>query len=83
MAAGNIYTRYFIFSKTHMENMKAVAKQRGDINPKFGTVVVNGVPKTFTSMVASIDNLRYADSKILISGDIRTIKYNMGDLNSF
>jgi hypothetical protein len=66
-----------------MEDMKALAKKRGDINPKFGTVVVNGVPKQFTAMVASITRLRYADSKVLISGDMRAIKYDMGDLNTF
>lgn len=78
-----VYTRYFIFSKTQMDNMIAMAKKRGSSVPKFGTVVVNGVPKTFTLMTTSIDNLRYTDSKVIISGDMRTIKYNMGDLNSF
>lgn len=79
----NIYTRYFIFSKSQYDNIKSIATKRGDSNPKFGTVVVNGVPKTFTAMVASLENLRYADSRVLISGDMRTIKYDMGDLNKF
>lgn len=76
----NIYNRYFIFSKTQMEQMLKIAKSRGSDNPEFGKVIVNGSPKIYTNITLSTDNLRYSDSKILIGGDIRNIKYTDPDM---
>lgn len=78
--ADNIYTRYFVFSNTQMQRMIDLQKQRGGIAPKFGTVLVNGVPKVYTDIVVSTSKLRYADSKIVTSGDIRTIKYTKSNI---
>ena len=76
-----MYTRYFVFSSKQVEEMNKIADQRGASRPKLGTVVVNVIPKEFTAILTNIDHMKYADSKVLISGDIRTIKHNMGDLN--
>ena len=43
-------------------------------NAKFGTVTVNGVPKRYTSIVTDMKNAK-SDAIVLISGDIRKIKY--------
>lgn len=75
MSNDNIHKRYFIFSKTQMENMIKLQKQRGGLTPKFGEVIVNGSPKIYTDIVASPDNIRYSDSKILLAEDIRMVKY--------
>ncbi len=75
MSSNNIYFRYFVFSETQMNNAKKIANTRGDMSPEFGKVFVHGTAKTYTDIVASINNLRYSDSKIITSGDIRNIKY--------
>lgn len=75
MSTDNINKRYFIFSKTQMQNTINLQKQRGGISPVFGEVIVNGIPKIYTDIVTSPDNVRYPDSKILLAEDIRIAKY--------
>lgn len=75
MSNDNIYKRYFIFSRTQMQNTINLQKQRGGIAPKFGEVIVNGSPKIYTDIITSPDNIRYSDSKILLAEDIRMVKY--------
>ena len=57
MSNDNIYKRYFIFSRTQMQNTINLQKQRGGIAPKFGEVIVNGSPKIYTDIVTSPDNI--------------------------
>ena len=66
-----MYYRYFVYSA---EEEALKIKVHGP-NAKVGTVNVKGVPKRYTSMVASMDNAK-ADAIVLIKGDIRKIKYN-------
>ena len=70
----DIYKRYFVFSKEHMDKKKAMDESMGK-RSKFGTVVVNGVSKIYTDIVTNMDNCRYGDSILVIEGDIRKVKY--------
>jgi hypothetical protein len=70
----NIYFRYFLFSLQQRENRLKIESINGN-KPTFGIVIVNGVPKEYTEIVTSLDNVRYPDYKVLIAGDIRKISY--------
>lgn len=71
----NIYERCFIFSKEQMDNKIAIETDNGGKKRKLGTVIVNGIPKTYTDIVLSMDKTRFSDSILLLRGDIRTVKY--------
>lgn len=66
----SMYYRYFVYSAEE-ENLKQ--KIHGK-NAKFGTVIVRGVPKRYTSIVANLADSK-ADAIVVIKGDIRKIKY--------
>ena len=71
MASNNsMYLRYFAYSA---EEEARRMKIHGD-DASFGTVIVKGVPKRYTSMTTSADNLP-SDALIVTKGDIRKIKY--------
>jgi hypothetical protein len=74
-AADNIYHRVFIFSQTQKDNIMEIEKSRGNVSPVFGKVIVRGTPKVYTDIINSRANIRYPDSRVLIEGDIRSIKY--------
>ena len=71
----NLYERCFIYSRTQQERILAANKAAGKPTPKFGHVVVNGVPKTYTDNIMSMDRAPYADSILLVKGDLRKLKY--------
>ena len=73
----DINFRYFMFSKEHYDKILEIEKKAGN-NYKFGEVIVNGFPKKFTTIVRDPQTYtnRYSDAKVIISGDIRKIKYN-------
>lgn len=71
----NIYHRIFIFSQTQMDKLMEIEKKRGSVAPVFGTVIVRGTKKTYTDIVTDRKYIRYPDSRILIEGDIRSIKH--------
>lgn len=66
----SLYYRYFVYSSTE-EDMRI--KLNGQ-NAAFGTVIVRGVPKRYTSIVADMSKTN-ADAIIVTQGDIRKIKY--------
>lgn len=66
----SMYFRYFIYSA---EEEKLKQKVHGD-NAQFGTVIVHGIPKRYTSIVTNLSNTK-ADALIVCKGDIRKIKY--------
>lgn len=66
---------YFIYSKEEMELMKNIAKKRGK-NLTLGTVIVNGLPKTYTNIVLNPSDSRFTDAIIVTSGILGDIKYN-------
>ena len=66
----SLYTRYFVYSSEE-ESLKQ--KLYGN-NVSFGTVIVRGVPKRYTSIVTDLNNTK-PDAIVLIKGDIRKIKY--------
>ena len=66
----SLYYRYFIYSA---EEEALRIKIHGPQVP-FGTVVVRGVPKRYTSIVADINNTK-PDAIVVIKGDIRKIQY--------
>jgi len=72
--SNDLYNRFFVFSQQQMDLRISIEKKTGK-NPKFGTVIVNGTPKVYTDIVASMNQVRFADSIIVTSGDIRKIKY--------
>lgn len=69
-AQQSIYYRYFMYS-TEEEELKK--KIHGN-NAEFGTVIVRGVPKRYTSIVIDPNDSK-ADALVVIKGDIRKIKY--------
>jgi hypothetical protein len=76
----NIYYRVFIFSQTQHDKIIEIEKSRGTVEPRFGTVIVRGSPKVYTAILVSRDNIRHPDSKVLIEGDVRNIKFTKGSL---
>ena len=66
----SMYNRIFVYSATEEERKIKVHGK----NASFGTVICKGVPKRYTSIVTSTDDLP-ADALVLIKGDIRKIKY--------
>ena len=66
----SMYNRIFVYSATEEERrMKVHGK-----NASFGTVICKGVPKRYTSIATSTNDLP-TDALVLIKGDIRKIKY--------
>ena len=76
----NIYHRVFIFSQTQMDQIMEIERKNGHVAPVFGSVIVNGVKKTYTSILTSRKGIRYPDSRVLIEGDIRSIKHTKSSL---
>lgn len=68
--------RIFIFSRTQQDKITENETKISGSKPRFGQVIVRGTPKVYTDIVHSRSNIRYADSKILIEGDITKIKYS-------
>jgi hypothetical protein len=58
-----------------MDQIITVETSNGGAKPKFGSVIVNGVPKMYTDIVTSMDKARFSDSTLLLRGDIRKISY--------
>lgn len=70
----DVYTRFFIFSRTQMEEQKATAAKLGRLfKPK--QVIVNGVAKIYTDIVLDKNSVRQTDAYVVTSGDIRGIKF--------
>lgn len=70
----DVYMRYFIFSRTQMEEQKTAASKLGRLfKPK--QVIVNGVAKIYTDIVIDKNNVRYTDAYAVTYGDIRGIKF--------
>ena len=67
----DIYNRIFIFSKEQMNRKKEIEGKKA----KFGTVIVKGSSKIYTEIVRKITPSLPSDYEIVISGDIRKIKY--------
>ena len=66
----SMYYREFIYSAEE----EALRQKIHGKNVSFGTVSVRGVPKRYTSIVASMEDAK-PDAIVLIKGDIRKIKY--------
>jgi len=66
----SMYYRYFVYSAEE----EALKMKVHGANASFGTVVVRGVPKRYTSIVTDLKDTK-PDAIIIIKGDIRKIKY--------
>lgn len=66
----SMYHRYFVYSA---EEEALQIKIHGR-DASFGTVSVRGIPKRYTSIVRDPKDTK-SDAIVLISGDIRKIKY--------
>lgn len=77
----DLYTRYFLFSQDHYDKVKAIEEKAGNRNYKFGTVLVGGYPKIYTIVTRNPTayTQRYGDAKIVLSGDIRKVRYTDPD----
>lgn len=76
MMNNNPNWRVFIFSHTQQERIIENETKISGTKPTFGQVIVRGIPRVYTDIVRSRDNIRYADSIVLIEGDITKIKYS-------
>lgn len=70
----DIYYRYFVFSRTQMDDIRRRNAKLGR-EVEFGTVVVGGVKKEYTDILISMDQVKYPDSIKVAEGDIRFIGY--------
>lgn len=66
----SLYYRFFVYSS---EEEKLRQKLYGN-NASFGTVVVRGIPKRYTSILTNLNDAK-PDAIVVIKGDIRKIKY--------
>jgi hypothetical protein len=66
----SLYYRYFVYSSEE----EALKIKLHGANAKFGTVIVRGVPKRYTSIVTDVNNAK-PDAIVVIKGDIRKIQY--------
>lgn len=75
--AESLYTRYFMFSYEHYNKIREMAEKNGDRNPQIGKVMVAGNYKRYTFMTRDPETYssRYSDAKVIMSGDIRKIRY--------
>lgn len=71
----SIYTRYFVFSKSQMNERLRIEASISATRPKLGTVIVNGVAKEYTDIVTDMSRCRYGDSILITKGDIRKINF--------
>lgn len=71
----SIYMRIWIYSATEEEYLRNSHKGSSNKKFKLGVVVVNGIPKNYTSIVKSVENIKFPDSTIITKGDIRQVKY--------
>lgn len=66
----SMYYRYFVYSAEE----EALRIKIHGTNASFGTVIVRGVPKRYTSIVTDPKDSK-PDAIVIIKGDIRKIKY--------
>ena len=69
-AIQSMYYRYFVYS----DEEKTLKQKVHGQNASFGTVIVRGTPKTYTSIVTDLKDAK-PDSIIITQGDIRKIRY--------
>ena len=70
----DMYKRDFVYSR---EQKKDKEKIFAKINKVYtpGSVIVKGRTKPFTDIVLDINKFAYSDAQLVVSGDIRQIKY--------
>lgn len=74
MAVNDIYTRVFVFSQEQMNEQKRTEEKLGKrYTPK--QVIVNGSPRIYTDILLDKTSIRYTDTRIVVVGDIRSLKY--------
>ena len=71
----NMYERTFVYSRQQMREITDIETSAGNAKPKFGTVIVKGVSKQYTEILPPGRESRYPDARILVTGDMRAIKY--------
>lgn len=70
----DIYYRYFVFSRTQLEDIKRREEKLGRY-ATIGKVIVDGISKEYTDIILNMESAKYADSIIITEGDIRKITY--------
>lgn len=76
----SIYTRYWVYSAEEANKLLRVMKTSSSSKSKLGTVIKNGSPRQYTSIVTDPSMIKYSDSVIVMTGDIRTVKFTLPDL---
>ncbi len=71
-------TKYFLYSSEQLQLRKEIELKIGK-KFKAGMVIVNGVRKPFTEL-SSKPISRFADAKVVASGDITLMKYSMPEV---
>ena len=70
----DIYYRYFVFSRTQLEDIKRREEKLGRY-ATIGKVIVDGIAKEYTDIILNMESAKYPDSIIITEGDIRKITY--------
>lgn len=68
-------TKYFLYSSEQLKLRKSVEEKMGK-KFRVGHVIVNGVKKPFTEL-SSTPISRFADAKLVASGDDKLMNYAM------
>lgn len=72
----SMYNRFWIYSDTEAELLKKVTNKTSYKKVSLGTVInESGISKSFTSIINKLDKIKYADSVVVMEGDIRKVKY--------
>ena len=78
----DIYIRYFLFSQEHHNKTKVLEEKAGNRYYKDGTVMVEGFPKPYTTIVVNPTEYlkRFPDAKTVLCTDIRKAKYTRPEI---
>ena len=72
----SIYNRFWIYSDTEAELLKKVTNKVSYQKINFGTVInESGIIKSYTSIINNLNKIKYADSIVVMKGDIRKVKF--------
>ena len=70
---------YFVYSREQAERLDKANISAGHRTPKYGRVIVNGIPKMYTDIVTNIDAFPFADVQIVAKGYKSRMSYTTPD----
>lgn len=59
---------YFVYSREQATRLEKANTVAGHRSPKFGRVIVSGIPRMYTDVVTNINTFPFADLQIVTKG---------------